>query len=121
MITPIIGYLSSPSYAGDYMLSPEQISRLTEHINTKWARKECRQCGSNSWAVEGFVLLSISDQPGQLVLGGPSLPTVSLVCNICGNTVLVNAIVAGVLPPTAQVTAPPTAVAPTKVEGGTNG
>ena len=33
----------------------------------------------------------------------------------------VNAIVAGVLPPTAQVTAPPTAVAPTKVEGGTNG
>ena len=40
---------------------------------------------------------------GNLVLGGQLVPVVPVVCNNCGNTVLVNAILAGLIPPGPEV------------------
>jgi len=36
-------------------------------------------------------------QYNPLILGGPVIPVIPVVCNNCGNTILVNAITAGLL------------------------
>lgn len=59
----------------------------------------CTVCGQANWGIQnqGLVLLTMqpSGQTG-VVLGGPALPCVALVCNTCGNTALLNAFVLGV-------------------------
>ncbi|MDO8716942.1 MAG: hypothetical protein Q7J73_09105 [Dehalococcoidales bacterium] len=56
--------------------------------------KNCPLCGNSKWSLsDGVVTLSIQDQPGTVVIGGPGLPCVTLVCLNCGNTVLLNMIV----------------------------
>jgi hypothetical protein len=49
------------------------------------ANKPCPRCYTNSWnLVDGFVNHPLSDIPGQLILGGPSIPVVVVVCDTCG-------------------------------------
>jgi hypothetical protein len=72
---------------------------LAEHLHRTWTRKECLQCGGNNWALHGYVTLITADT---LVAtpGAPILPCAAAVCQMCGNTVLINLVVAGVpLPP----------------------
>ena len=67
-------------------------------LNQHWKNTICPICQSNNW--------SISDTPveirpytgGGMVIGGPVYPLFSLTCNKCGNTLLFNAIVAGLIP-----------------------
>lgn len=82
---------------------------LAAYINEKWANSNCRLCNQNKWSTEGYINLSISPNAG-LVLGGPALPTVAVICMNCGNTVFINALVAGIGPP-----------APTKAPSGPTG
>ena len=79
------------------MLSPEKHQKLVEHINAKWKSQACWLCGTNSWDVAAYVGLQLSDHGG-LVIGGQFLPVVAVTCKNCGNTVLVNAIIAGISP-----------------------
>lgn len=74
--------------------------KLQEHINAKWQRG-CPMCGAKAWALSGFTTaLGVTDNiPKGAILGAPFLPTAVLVCSNCGNTVLVNAIVAGLAAP----------------------
>lgn len=63
-------------------------------------------CGKGSWtALDSTYQLSEYNE-GSLVLGGPLVPVVPVTCGSCGNTVLVNAIVAHV------VSIPPSSVEP---------
>lgn len=58
--------------------------------------KNCPICGSVKWNLSvGVVTLSIQEQPGTIVLGGPGMPCIPLVCLNCGNTVLLNMMVLG--------------------------
>jgi hypothetical protein len=87
------------------MLPKEAHDALTSHINRTWARKECAQCGTINWALHGYITLTIADTLGSSV-GASILPTAAAVCQVCGNTVLINLVVAEVpLPPT-RSTAP---------------
>lgn len=54
-------------------------------------------CGSLSWAIHGYYPVLLSDDPKTLAVGGPSLPCAVVLCTVCGNMVLVNLLVAGVL------------------------
>jgi hypothetical protein len=82
------------------MLPKEAQDALTAHINRTWATKECLQCGLNNWAMHGYITLTIADTLGG-IQGASILPTAAAVCQVCGNTVLINLVVAGVpLPPT---------------------
>jgi hypothetical protein len=82
------------------MLPKEAQDALTAHINRTWATKECLQCGMNNWAMHGYITLTIADTLGG-IQGASILPTAAAVCQVCGNTVLINLVVAGVpLPPT---------------------
>lgn len=78
-------------------LTPEQHGALVKHLNSKWKNHKCRQCDANSWAIDGVVQLSLSNSPGALVIGGANLPTAALTCRNCGNTLLVNLVISGVV------------------------
>lgn len=56
-------------------------------------------CGANAWAVQDKVFQLNEFSSGSLVIGGPLVPVVPVTCTNCGNTVLVNAIIAGAVQP----------------------
>lgn len=56
----------------------------------------CPICRSPNWTIgTGFTLLTIQDATAGIVLGGPIMPCVSMICTNCGNTVLLNVLVLG--------------------------
>lgn len=56
----------------------------------------CPVCAHPEWTLaDGFIFLAIQEPSGPVVLGGPSMPCVALVCNNCGNTVLLNVMTLG--------------------------
>jgi len=52
-------------------------------------------CGVGNWNVQDSMFQLSQYNP--LILGGPVIPVIPVVCNNCGNTILVNAITAGLL------------------------
>lgn len=71
---------------------------LIKHLNEKWAGRKCAQCGVGKWEIQGSLFELRQFTGGGLVVGGPLIPVVPVTCVNCGNTVLVNALLAGVLP-----------------------
>lgn len=55
-------------------------------LNRKGATRPCHRCGQNSFSVlEGFSNIHLQkDFSAGLVLGGPTVPVVHIVCNNCG-------------------------------------
>jgi len=76
--------------------------KFLTHLRLRWANRACPMCGGGPWTVQDstFQLLEFSE--GGLTIGGPVIPVVPVTCGNCGNTVLVNALISGVvlaLPP----------------------
>lgn len=65
--------------------------RLLQVINEKWSNKQCPMCGKNNWTFNGdiFTMLEVTENK-MLNLGGKMLPLTPMVCNECGNTILIN-------------------------------
>jgi hypothetical protein len=78
-------------------MSKIDAQKLITFLNTKWRNHPCPICTVGSWNVQdsSFELREFNE--GNMVLGGPVIPVVPVVCNNCGNTVLVNAIMAGLV------------------------
>jgi len=77
---------------------------LIRHLNEKWgAGRKCPQCGVGNWQVQDSLFELRQFGGGGLVVGGPLIPVVPVTCANCGNTVLVNAILAGVVPKPEEV------------------
>lgn len=72
--------------------------RMVQWLNEKWVQaKTCPICTSNQWSVSEEPLELRPFKRGGLVIGGPVYPLYSLTCRVCGNTLLFNAVVAGVV------------------------
>ena len=56
-------------------------------------------CNVGNWSVQDSVFQLLEFNPTGLVLGGPVIPVIPVACSNCGNTVLVNAIIAGLITP----------------------
>jgi hypothetical protein len=81
--------------------------KLLAHLNSKWAGRPCAQCGVANWQVQDSVFELREFNAGSLVVGGPVLPLIPVICANCGNTILVNALVAQVIErPPVSVEAP---------------
>ncbi|MBI2175021.1 MAG: hypothetical protein HYU33_07475 [Candidatus Omnitrophica bacterium] len=76
---------------------------LIKYLNEKWAGRKCAQCGVGNWQIQDSLFELRQFSGGGLVVGGPLIPVVPVTCANCGNTVLVNAILAGVLPKPEEV------------------
>ena len=74
--------------------------KVVAWLNRQWqGSKVCPICKNNNWSIgEKPVELRVFHGKGDLVLGGPIYPLVSITCKVCGHTLLFNAIVAGLLP-----------------------
>jgi hypothetical protein len=62
-------------------------------------------CGSGPWSVQDKVFQLTEFHEGSVIIGGPVVPVIPVTCGNCGHTVLVNAIVAGLMSP--QAPTPP--------------
>lgn len=79
-------------------LTDAQYKKLLGHIQGKWkAPVNCPVCHSNDWDVPTVVYELREFHGGNMVIGGGSLIPISpVICKTCGNTVLINPLIAGV-------------------------
>jgi hypothetical protein len=72
--------------------------KLIEQLKIKWNERPCPMCGEKNWSVQDTIFELREFQHGSMVIGnGPLVPVAPVTCNNCGNTFLINAIVAGLL------------------------
>ena len=72
------------------------IEKVIEHLNLKWGNRSCPMCESNSWNVSDKIYELREFHGGNLVIGsGPIFPVIPVSCSNCGNSLFVNAILAG--------------------------
>lgn len=57
----------------------------------------CQLCNNNEWEISTKLFQLLEFDTNGLVLGGDAYPVVPITCNHCGNTLFVNAIVAGLI------------------------
>ena len=72
--------------------------KLIAHLKSKWQGRSCLMCGTGNWNVSDKVYELRGYHGGGLTIGGVAIvPVLPITCDNCGNTILVNTIVAGVL------------------------
>ena len=71
--------------------------KAIDHLQEKWAGRPCPLCGVGSWNVHDSTYQLTEYNQGSMVIGGPVIPLIPVICNNCGNTVLINALTAGIL------------------------
>lgn len=73
--------------------------KLLQHLEDKWKDKSCPMCGHLDWTLKDTISEIRDFSGGGLIIGRgqPLVPVIPVTCNYCGNTVLINAIVAGIL------------------------
>jgi len=60
---------------------------------------KCPLCTNSAWStVDGYVVPSVQPELGGLHVGGPSLPTIPIVCNNCGFVAHISLGILGLLP-----------------------
>lgn len=68
--------------------------KLIDHINARWANKACPMCGRNNWNIDAEMMTMLGvGEDKSINLGGKIMPMVPIICNECGNVVLVNPLV----------------------------
>jgi len=79
------------------MSSNEEITqRIIEALKAKMGIPKCPLCGNNSWKVEGgYIVLPLSPNPTQVIIGGTVYPIIPIFCGHCGNTQLINLLTLG--------------------------
>ncbi len=68
--------------------------KFLQHLEEKWAGRPCAQCGVAAWRVHDAIFELRQYTGANVVIGGPIVPVIPVFCANCGNTVLVNAILA---------------------------
>jgi hypothetical protein len=78
-------------------LSSRQQQQIIETIQQRaQGLGSCTLCNRAQWVLaNGLVILSLSENLEEVSLGGPSLPCAALVCQNCGNTLLINLVTLG--------------------------
>ena len=70
------------------------LARIKER--TRGAKITCSVCGKQEWVIsDALTPLSIQQEPGRFIVGGPYMPCVTLTCKNCGNTHLLNLVAIG--------------------------
>ena len=72
--------------------------KLESWLNQKWVGpKICPICGKNNWAIGDRLMEMREFRWGAIMYQGQSFPVATVVCTECGNTILINAMVADLL------------------------
>ena len=74
--------------------------QIIDFLNNKWHGARCPLCGEGKWNVTDKIFELREFNNGNFVLGGPNgaiTPVIPVTCANCGNTILINALVTGLL------------------------
>lgn len=82
---------------GEIQVSKFDNTKVIAHLQKKWGSKACPMCDKGPWNVQDSTYQFAEYNEGSLVVGGPVIPVVPVICGNCGHTILINAIVAGVI------------------------
>lgn len=63
-----------------------QKKKIIENLQNRGANRPCSRCGNQTFTlIDGYFNQTVQPQlNNSLVIGGPSLPSVGVVCNKCG-------------------------------------
>ena len=75
----------------------EEREQISSAIQAKAPQvNRCPICLNQDWSLQdGFAVPGIQDNISRIVIGGPVLPSVVIVCTNCGNTHFLNALILG--------------------------
>ena len=75
-------------------------NKMIYFLQNKWGDSICPYCHGNNWDVPDKAFELREFNKGDLKIGGPEgaiLPVVPITCTNCGNTVFINALLAGLV------------------------
>jgi len=71
---------------------------LRAYLEHKWGPVSCQMCRQGTWVIGNSLFELREYHGGAVVFGGaPIVPIIPITCSNCGHTVLINALVAGLL------------------------
>jgi hypothetical protein len=72
------------------------IERIIQHLKGSWTVQACPMCKKSNWEVHGPITLSLGVSDNSVGLG-QNLPCAAIVCQSCGNSLIINLVVAGIM------------------------
>ena len=74
------------------------VNKLIQELNVKWQNRPCPMCGNKNFTISDKVYELREFQGGNIVLGSGSInPIIPVICTNCGNSIMINALVAGAI------------------------
>ena len=74
------------------------VEKAEEWLNTHWKGDQiCPICGKDDWVIIDEVVEVRAYSEGRTVIGGSIYPHMAVICSKCGNTLLFNALLAGLV------------------------
>ena len=80
-------------------LSKEDAEKIVSYLKEKWQGRTCPMCQTGNWIVQDNCFQLMRYDANAFVIGGTVIPVIPVICNNCSNTLLINAILAGVINP----------------------
>ena len=79
-------------------LSLEERQKVVNWLKEKAPSPACPFCGTKHWSISNAAICPQVYIPGPLMLGGPTVPLVLVVCETCGFVASFSAVTTGVIP-----------------------
>lgn len=77
-----------------------QQKKLVSKLNEVWKNKVCEICHQQNWMIDDTLFELREFHGGRTVLGSGAIkPIITISCNSCGNTKVMNAILLGIVDP----------------------
>jgi len=70
--------------------------RIIQHLKNAWTVQACPMCRKSNWEVHGPITLPLGGVDNSAA-AGQNLPCAAIVCQSCGNSLIINLVVAGIV------------------------
>ena len=71
--------------------------KFIEQMKEKWKDVACPMCQSQNWSISATIFLLPQYKDKKVILDDKIFPVIPVSCQNCGNTVLVSAIISGMI------------------------
>lgn len=61
-----------------------RLDQVVNALQAKGVNRPCPRCGTAKFSVVGETQITLQENPGAFVIGGPSIPAIIVACDNCG-------------------------------------